>query len=282
MIAITGATGYIGGLLCAGLGRRGVAVRRLSRRPEAARGDVFFALDGPVPEDALAGVETLVHAAHDFRPTREAELRRINVDGSRRLLEAARRAGVRRVAFISSMASFEGSRSAYGRVKWTLEQDVAAAGGISIRPGLVFGSESGGLFAALDRAIRLAPVLPDFGPSACMYAVHSADLVRVIEVLLASSGVTIPRLLSVAHPQRLTMRRVTEVIAEAAGRHARFVPAPPGLALAALRTLEGIGVHLPFRSDSLVSMVHGNPAPDLALEVLGVVLRPFSAETLRQ
>jgi len=282
MIAITGATGYIGGLLCAALGRRGITVRRLSRRPEPARRDVFFALDAPVPEDALAGVETLVHAAHDFRPAREAELRRLNVDGSRRLFEAAHRAGVRRVVFISSMASYEDTRSAYGRVKWTLEGDVAAAGGVIVRPGLVFGRESGGLFAALDRVIRLAPFIPDFGPVACLHAVHAADLVRVIEVLLAPLGAKVIARLSVAHPQRLTMRRVSEVIAEAAGRRPRFVAVPSRLALATLRALEGMGIHPPFRSDSLVSMLHGNPAPDLDPEVLGVVLRPFTAETLRQ
>ena len=40
------------------------------------------------------------------------------------------------------------------------------------------------------------------------------------------------------------------------------------------------GLSLPFRSDSLVSMLAGNPAPQLAREVLGVALRPLDAGTL--
>ena len=61
MIAVTGATGYVGRLLCAALEGRGRTVRRLTRRPDAARGDAGFALDAPVPAGALAGVDTLIH-----------------------------------------------------------------------------------------------------------------------------------------------------------------------------------------------------------------------------
>jgi nucleoside-diphosphate-sugar epimerase len=282
VIAITGATGYVGRLLCAALEGRGQTVRRLTRRPEAARGDAFFALEAPVPAGALAGVESLIHAAYDFRPAREADLRRLNVDGSRRLLEAARREGVRRVLFISSIASYGGSHSAYGRVKWTLEQDVAALGGTSLRPGLIFGRERGGLFAALDRVVRRAPFVPDFGPSARLYVVHAGDLTRIVGACLERAAGAGQAPLAAAWAEPYTMRRVLEIIAEAAARRVRFLPAPPPLALAGLRALEAAGLRLPFRSDSLVSMLHGNPAPGLTAEVLGVPLRPLDARTLSE
>jgi nucleoside-diphosphate-sugar epimerase len=282
VIAITGATGYVGRLLCAALERRGQTVRRLTRRPEAARGDAFFALDAPVPAGTLAGVESLIHAAYDFRPSREADLRRLNVDGSRRLFEAARHEGVRRVLFISSIASYEGSRSAYGRVKWTLEQDVAALGGVSLRPGLIFGRERGGLFASLDRVVRRAPFVPDFGPSARLYVVHAGDLTRIVGAFLDLADGAGPAPFAAAWAEPYTMRRVLEIIAEAAGTRARFFPAPPPLVLAGLRVLEAAGLHLPFRSDSLISMLYGNPAPGLATEVLGVPLRPLDARTLSE
>jgi nucleoside-diphosphate-sugar epimerase len=282
VIAITGATGYVGRLLCATLERGGRKVRRLTRRPDAARGDAGFALDAPVPAGALAGVDTLIHAAYDFRPSREADLRRLNVDGSRRLFDAARDAGVGRVLFISSIASYAGSRSAYGRVKWTLEQDVAARGGTSLRPGLIFGRERGGLFAALDGVVRRAPVVPDFGPRARLYVVHADDLARIAGHCLDLPGGAGAAPIATAWAEPYTMRRVIEIIAEAAGRRARFLPAPPPLALAGLRALEAAGLSLPFRSDSLVSMLHGNPAPGLAREVLGVALRPLDARTLSE
>ncbi len=282
MIAITGAQGYLGGLLCAALERGGRAVRRLTRAPDAARGDAFFSLDAAVAEGALAGVEVLIHAAYDFRPPREAELRRLNVDGSRRLFDAARRAGVKRILFVSSIACYEGSRSAYGRAKWTTERDAEAAGGTSIRPGMVFARERGGLFASLDRVVRGVPLLPDFGPRTRLYVVHALDLVRVIEAWVALGGTPAPPLLKAAHPEPLTMREVLETLAKAAGRRPRFVPVPTAIALAGLRTLEGLGLVLPFRSDSLVSMLNSNPAPGLSAEVLGVRLRRLDAGTLAE
>jgi nucleoside-diphosphate-sugar epimerase len=282
VIAITGATGYVGGLLCDALARRGRRVRRLTRRTARGPDDAYYDLDRPVPDESLAGVETLIHAAYDFHSPQEAELRRRNVDGSRQLLEAARRAGVRRLLFISSIASYEGSRSAYGRAKWTTERDVAAWGGTSIRPGLVFGRERGGLFASLGRVVRSAPVVPDFGPAAKLYVIHAGDLTRIVEAFVGLDGGAAPPLLPAAYPSPLTMRRALEIMAEEAGKRARFLPVPPALAVAGLRTVEAAGLQLPFRSDSLLSMLHTNPTPQLTTEVLGVRLRPFDVHTLNQ
>jgi nucleoside-diphosphate-sugar epimerase len=287
MIAITGSSGYLGQALADALGQRGHTVRRLSRRPDGSRGDAYFALDEPVRPEALAGVTTLVHAAHDFRPRREDELRRANRDGTLRLLDAAHDAGIRRVLFFSSIAAYPESRSAYGRVKHAIEQDVTARGGTSLRPGLVFGRPRGGLFASLDRVVRVAPCLPDFGDRAGLYAVHIGDLTCVVTTWLErpdGAGTTgaSPPVLPLAHPTRQTLRRVLESIAEAAGKRARFVTVPPGVALAGLRTLEGAGLHLPFRSDSLVSMLNVNPSPNLSIEVLGIRLRPLDRESLEE
>lgn len=279
-IAITGANGYVGGRIVAVLAAEGHEVRRLVRRPEPGRGDAMFALGEPVPAAGLAGVELLIHAAHDFQPPRETELRRVNVEGTRRLFDAAAAAGVRRLLFVSSIASYEGSHSAYGRAKYDLEQETASRGGSSIRPGTVFGSPPGALFASLERAVRVLPMLPDFGSRSRLFLVHLEDLVRVVSSWVARPGDP-PGLIRAAHPRLFTLREVLEVIAEAFHRRPMFVPTPAPALLAGLRAVESLGVTLPFRSDSLVSMLHGNPDPRLSDEVLGVTLRPLAAETLR-
>ena len=280
MIAITGARGYLGAALCDALCRSGHRVQRLTRVPDGARGDAFFSLGEGVADGALGGVETLIHAAHDFRPRREDELRRVNVEGSRRLFAAARGAGVRRILFVSSIASWAEAQSAYGRAKWTLEQEVAARGGASIRPGLVFGADKGGTFATLDRAVRALPLLPDFGERTRLHAVHRDDLIDVVKAWLALDEQRAPRLIPAAHPAPLTLRRVLEAIAAAAGRAPRFIRIPALPALAGFRLLESAGFALPFPSDRLTGVLHANPAPGLADEVLGVRLRPLEPWTI--
>jgi nucleoside-diphosphate-sugar epimerase len=282
VIAITGARGYLGAALCDALSRSGHRVRRLTRAPDRARGDGFFSLGEGCSDDALAGVETLIHAAHDLRPRREDELRRLNVEGSRRLFAAARGAGVRRILFVSSLASWAEARSAYGRAKWTLEQEVASQGGASIRPGTVFGVEKGGVFRTLDRAVRVLPVLPDFGEHTRLYAVHRDDLIDVVKAWLALDEQSAPRLVRAAHPKPLTLRHLLEAIASASGRGPRFIRIPARPALAGIRLLESAGVPVPFRSDRLSSILNANPAPGLAEEVLGVRLRPLEPRTIRE
>jgi nucleoside-diphosphate-sugar epimerase len=278
MIAVTGANGYLGTRLCDALARRGASVRRLVRRPDPARGDLRFDLAAPPAPEMLRGVETLVHAAHDFRPRSEPGLRRVNLDGSKRLLESALRSGVSRVLFVSSLAAFEQSRSAYGRVKWDIEAEIRAAGGTSVRPGTIYGSESGGLFGVLERAARSAPLLPDFGAVARLYLVHAADLLRVIEAIIARDA--FPAVVPVAHPDDVSLRDILEEIGRAAGVPMRFAPVPPALALAGLRALETLRLRPPFRSDSLIGMLNRNPAPGLASEVMGFPLRRFGRESL--
>ncbi|MCH6550557.1 MAG: hypothetical protein IH804_00910 [Planctomycetes bacterium] len=66
------------------------AVRRLTRHSEPR-----FALGEPVPKDALAGVDVLVHCAYDFRPRSSRDIKRTNVAGTLTLFDAVRDHGCR-------------------------------------------------------------------------------------------------------------------------------------------------------------------------------------------
>ena len=114
-VVVTGATGNIGTSVVAALERDpdvdevvGVA-RRLPagtlglRKLRWARADV--ARDDLAP--AFAGASAVVHLAWALNPSRDrAELRRINVDGSIRVFEAARRAGARTIVHASSIGAY--------------------------------------------------------------------------------------------------------------------------------------------------------------------------------
>ena len=112
---VTGATGFVGAAVAQALERAGWSVRVLVRpssdRTNLARlaaEQVLGDLREPASlEAALAGCEALFHVAADYRlgARDPQELYRSNVEGTRAVLEAAQRAGVRRVIYTSSVAT---------------------------------------------------------------------------------------------------------------------------------------------------------------------------------
>ena len=112
---VTGATGFLGSHVARVLADRGADLRLLVRstsnlknltglRAETATGDLR---DAASLEKAISGCDTVFHVAADYRLwVRDPnEMYRSNVGGTRALLEAARKNGVRRVVYTSSVAT---------------------------------------------------------------------------------------------------------------------------------------------------------------------------------
>jgi nucleoside-diphosphate-sugar epimerase len=271
--AITGASGFVGSAVTAMLTDGGERVREFRRHPRPGRDDVAFALgEAALAPGALAGIDVVVHCAWDLSLRDPAAVNRINVAGSLRLLEAARAAGVKRFVFISSVSAFPGCRSVYGQAKLAVEGEVLAAEGLVLRPGLVYGDPPRGIVAALERLTAL-PLLPIFdGGGQPFVLVHAADLARVVRAAGLDSGGGPGRLLAVAHPAETSFKDVLRLLSR---RRPRFISVPSAIALGALRITERIGLPLPFRHDSLIGMIHPNPALRCPTEPWGVRLRAF-------
>ena len=143
---------------------------RLTRAPENGHGQAAsYDLAAPVTaqvREALRSANALVHAAYDLSLTRPADIWRVNVAGTRRLLEAASEAGVSRIIVLSSMSAFAGTTQLYGRAKLEIEAITADVGGCAVRPGLVYGEQAGGMAGAL-RAMTGSPVVPVITGGAC-------------------------------------------------------------------------------------------------------------------
>jgi dihydroflavonol-4-reductase len=111
MLLITGATGYLGSALVEVMVRRGFPVRATVRSPERAA--VLPSEVERVPADladeeslvrAMEGCEAVFHLAASLGAT-PGDTHEANVEGTRRVLSAARRAGVQRVVHTSSSAA---------------------------------------------------------------------------------------------------------------------------------------------------------------------------------
>src|SRR5216684_2979471 len=112
---VTGATGFLGSHVARVLAEQGADLRLLVRsssnlrnleglKAETAAGDLR---DPASLEKAMAGCESVFHVAADYRlwVRDPAEMYRSNVEGTRAMLEAARKNGVRSVVYTSSVAT---------------------------------------------------------------------------------------------------------------------------------------------------------------------------------
>jgi nucleoside-diphosphate-sugar epimerase len=149
-VLVTGASGFVGQALVAHLRIGGAWVRAAVRQERHAIAAEEVVRLGSIDDDtdlnaATAGAEIVVHLAARTHVLHEAaadpvfEFRRVNVEGSERLAEAAARAGVRRLVFLSSVkVNGESTRQApfceedvprpadpYGISKWQAEQSLA-------------------------------------------------------------------------------------------------------------------------------------------------------------
>jgi dihydroflavonol-4-reductase len=159
LILVTGPTGHIGNVLVRKLLQRGEQVRALLLRGESAsplNGLPVECIEGDVLDPAslrsvLRGVRTVYHLAGviSIMPGDHPLLRRVNVDGTRNMLRAAKEAGVEKFIYTSSIHAIQRAEQgliderlpydpgnpygAYDRSKAqaTLEVQRASAGGLN-------------------------------------------------------------------------------------------------------------------------------------------------------
>jgi nucleoside-diphosphate-sugar epimerase len=160
---VTGASGFVGGYTCRELLDRGHAVTALVRRPGSAPAGVsevhgdLGATDGAALAEAVATAtpECVIHLAAEIASQRSAErIRAVNVDGTRRLVEACRAAGSPRFVFASTVVTGDAHgalldeqselpvQTAYGRSKQEGERLVRESGlpAAIVRPSHVYGA----------------------------------------------------------------------------------------------------------------------------------------------
>lgn len=258
IVAVSGASGFLGRPLCARLLRGGHEVRALVRDPQgfvrgqsgirAGRCDLPDVLD----ESLLEGADVLLHAAWATREPDRRRAERVNEDGTRRLLEAARRAGVPRVVFVSTVTAAADAPSYYARSKHAMEALCDPQRDLVVRPGLILAREGGGLFQQLARSARVFRVVPLFGGGRQpLQTIHVDDacegIMRALERGLTGA-------LNLAEPQPVDVRAFFRVMTRRLGIRTVFVPLPFGPVLVVLRLAEALGVPLPLRSESLLGL----------------------------
>jgi nucleoside-diphosphate-sugar epimerase len=257
VIALTGATGFIGQHLLHELPKRGYRLRVLLRRPTAVPLESASAVVGDLarPQNmkaSLADVDAVIHSAgiaQTMSGIPEDDYRTFNTEATIALARAARRAGVRRFVFLSSIRAQSGPSAdhvltedataqptdAYGRSKLAAEQGLAelALDWVALRLVLVYGAGVTGNMAELVRLARTPYPLP-LGALRNRRSLLSLDnLVAAIDTVLSRPG-QLRRPLIVSDPEALTLPEIVAAVRRGLGRRPGLIPVPAAVLRTAL------------------------------------------------
>jgi dihydroflavonol-4-reductase len=267
-VLITGATGFLGGHLCRRMVSDGHEVTILRRPTSDVAGvdglDVVPMVgdvtDGPSLDPAVKGQEVVVHAA--ARGGTADAPASVNVEGTRNVVVACRRYGVRRLVHVSSAAAIgipdRGDDPADERFAFNLDHlagrgfdyhiskrraeevvnDVGAdVDAVIVNPGWIWGPFGRGFRGSevIDGVIR-RPIVPCFRGGCNI--VHVTDVVDGIVAALAR-GRTRERY--ILGGENLRHRKIAEIIADGLGVKRLLVPVPPLVTAVAASALPFLG-----------------------------------------
>ena len=223
LVALTGATGFVGRAALDALARAGMQVRALARsvpsdRPAAqwVQGDLS---DAQALARLVDGAEAVIHVAGLTTAPDAAAFDAANVAGTLNVVQAATEAGVPRFVCVSSLAAREPALSAYGASKERAERLVAASGldWTIIRPPGVYGPWDRDYLEMFRLAKRGIVPVPPPGRSSL---IHVHDLAELLAALVPGGEDTTHRTFEPddGHAGGWTHRELARVIGWAVGR----------------------------------------------------------------
>ncbi len=223
------------------------------------------------------GADVIVHLVGIIVEAGAATFEAVHVEGTRRLLTAAREAGVRRFVHMSAVgARDEPGATRYHRTKWRAEELVRSSGlsHAIFRPSIISGPENRPI-RTLARLHRWSPLVPVFGDGGfAMQPVWIGDV--ALAFALAAERPALSGVFELGGPATLTYEEFVRAIGRAAGHPRPLVHVPLAVARAAAAALGVMGPLAPLTLDQLQMLVEGSATPANALEsTFGIWALPF-------
>ena len=217
-IAITGGTGFVG--------------RHLAERLDPAETVVISRRTGVRIDDvdalaaAFAGCDAVAHCAGINRELGEQTFDRVHVEGTRAVIEAARRAGVRRIVMVSFLRARPGCGSRYHETKWEAEELIRDSGipHTILKFGMIYGPVDH-MVDHVTRAVRTLPLFATVGFRE--RNVRPVPVDDAVDVLIAALEGRVPEpTVAVMGADELALGEAVRRIARVADRRPVFFPAP--------------------------------------------------------
>jgi len=286
-VVVAGGTGFLGRHVVGALRARGHEVLVLARgtreKPEGADLLPLDVAREAVPLDRLRGGDALVNLVGIKREGGAQTFAAVHVEATRRLIAAARDAGIRRFVQVSVVCSRPDAENPYHDTKWRAEEAVRESGldFTILRPAVTFGPGDD-MVTHLVRMIRFAPLFPVVGHGDSI--LQPVDVRDVAEAVASSleRPASIRRIYEIVGPTPLPLRDVVRTVAEGVGLPVVIVPTPLAVQRVAVRLMDSVmtaPLSTPAQLRMLVDGLYGDPEP--ARRELGLAPRPFTADAVR-
>jgi uncharacterized protein YbjT (DUF2867 family) len=285
-VFLTGATGFVGSHLLERLLGDGHHVRALVRDPqglsgwaratgelEAVPGDV---VSGAGLDEGMRGADAVIHLVGIIMEVGAATFERVHYQGTVNVVEAARRAGVKRLVHMSALGARADGVSGYQTTKWRAEEFVRQSGipHVILRPSIIFGPRDGFVSQMVD-VMKKAPLVRPV-PGHGRYPFRPVWIGNVGDCFAQAltSEKALNRAIDVVGPDELSLDELLRAIAECVGvkKPALKVPLPLMKFNAALMAM--LLPRPPVTLDQLRMLEEGStadPAPMLATFALQLV-----------
>ena len=232
-ILVAGGTGFVGTAIVHALRARGLDVRVLARRPEAATGLGTEVVPGDLTDagSLAAAVEGCTHVVNLVAILKGSpeQFRRVMTEGTASLLDAARAAGVERFVQMSALGTSEQTKDLvpYYEAKWSIERAVESSGleYVLVRPSFVFGKD-GGALPTFVRQVRLSPVVTVIGPGTQRIQPVWLDDVAAFFATVVDDQRAPGRIWELGGPDVVTWNELYLAISGALGKQRRLLHVP--------------------------------------------------------
>jgi NADH dehydrogenase len=236
-IAITGGTGFVGGHLARTLLAEGHEVvliaRGFDKRDEAIRNlpRVRLAMvsleDESILVEAFAGCDAVAHCAGINRENGKQTYERVHVEGTRHVVNAATRAGVKKAALISFLRARPNCGSGYHESKWAAEEIVRASGldYAVLKCGVIYGTGDH-MLDHLSHAFYTFPVFALVGfEDKPMRPTAVEDVVRILVASLIDGRLS-RQTVAVMGPEEMELSEAVRRVARVVGKKPWYIPMP--------------------------------------------------------
>ena len=236
-IAITGGTGFVGGHLARALAAAGhhavIVARGLDRRDHTIRQlhNITFQASGTDDEDqlaaAFAGCDAVAHCAGINREHGSQTYARVHRQGTQSVVNAARRAGVKKIVLVSFLRARPGCGSGYHESKFAAEEIVRASGldYTVFKPGVIYGAGDH-MLDHLSHAFHTFPIFALVGFKAKLVRpLAVADFVRVMQAALVEGRLS-RQTVAVTGPEEMPLTEAVRRVARAVRKRPLMFPMP--------------------------------------------------------